>query len=157
MKKLLFLLLCLSLKAHAEVEPVLIRTLTEVTGGGLSVTGSTVAVNVLHIATITYGGISQPNFLTQVATTTFGGVAQPVTFTQVSTVTFNDVTQPVKILNSTVPVVQGSIDAWLTRDNFDSSSNTAPPTFSFIFLNIASTTSAFCCNSLNLPDVPSIF
>ena len=40
MKWLLFFLIPCSI--HAEVQPVVIKTLTEVTGGGLSVTGSTV-------------------------------------------------------------------------------------------------------------------
>ena len=40
----LWLILLMAQGAHAAVEPILIRTLTEVTGGGLSVSGSSVIV-----------------------------------------------------------------------------------------------------------------
>ena len=109
MKKLILTLaILISCKVvYAEVEPVLIRTLTEVTGGGLSVTGSTVAVYTQNVTTVTFNGISQP-----------------VTFSGVSTVTFNNLTQPVKILESTVPIRQVAFETWSVQGPFATSSIT---------------------------------
>src|SRR3990167_6359665 len=74
MRFLALLLFLIPILSHADVEPVLIRTLTEVTGGGLSVTGSSVVVQgIYNIRTASITVISGTGFKVFSST---GGIVQ---------------------------------------------------------------------------------
>ena len=81
------LFLCLATNSYAEVEPVLIRTLTTVTGGGLSVTGSTVnAIGIYEVFTTSVNVSGGTGF---VVVTTTGTLLHCAINPVVSTATYN--------------------------------------------------------------------